>query len=728
SMSIRSKIFILVLVVSITAIIGFGIFMYNASVMQRMSYELTEDLNNAMVAVDFAAFNKYLDMIQASSGISQDLGETFYALRDKLPQEELQNTMTTIYHAAFSREPELLGGGAFYEPHAFYPDEYDFHFFASKVLSAGSVPTQGEIQWAGDEWQWDVDTYNEGWYLSALPKGWDRKRTREERYYWSDLYIDTSVNVLMVSVCHPMYNEEKHIVGVSTVDVSLTTLQNMVNVFTLPTPSTKIVGFSTVNKATFASSGDTQVGIFPYPAGSWMQELEGLNPGATITNKTIEIDGKPYSLYAAVHDSGIGLAMIIPNVEKYQVIDTLETSNRITVILVYIAMVVVILLVLIVCSSLTAAIKKIVTEANAVAAMRFDVTIATDRKDEIGAMQRALSTIRDNLQKKMTDINNEEIRKQMDISKNLHQVIKESSDGLNVINRNMDSVEQKTDLQMDSVLQTSASVEAIVKHINSLENAVTAQVQHLSKSSASITQLVQDIDAVRTILKQVHQTTGNLGKASETGQKMLLHLTEDLAYIAEQSAFLEETNTTLVNIAAQTNILAMNAAIEAAHAGDLGKGFGVVAGEVRKLAESSDKESASISNEIKKMQSGIAKIRDVSAQTVNTMNTMFTEVTDMQVSFDTVNGAVEAQATNGDRILEALTMLQKTTEQVRTSSAEIQTQSDLIHQIVENLKGLSKEVNKSVLDVQDASKGIVKSLEIAQKIAEGPMSSPNQLH
>ncbi|MDR1179762.1 MAG: methyl-accepting chemotaxis protein [Spirochaetales bacterium] len=428
-------------------------------------------------------------------------------------------------------------------------------------------------------------------------------------------------------------------------------------------------------------------------------------------------NGKSYTAgYAQIPNTSW---FLIGNVEKEELFLELNQMLLKTLIIAAVATIIaVFILVSVVSFTLIRPIKAIVTAATALANLNFDIGKPEDRGDEIGDVQRAFYTIRDKLQKTITDINNEHLG-QKNISGNLHISIRESSDGLGVIAHNMESVQAKTNVQMDSVIQTADSVEGIIGHIHSLESAVDIQGKTISRSSESIEQMVNDINSVRTVVSQANESTGSLSQSSGEGQQMLNNLAQELTRIAEQSAFLEKANAALVKIAAQTNILAMNAAIEAAHAGEAGRGFAVVAGEVRKLAELSNKESSSISTEIKNMRNGIEKMQQVSAETVTTLGNMFTEIKDMQTSFSTVNTAVEAQAANGTQVLTALTGLRETTDQVRTGSDEILKESDSIHGIVENLKNISKDVNESILDVQKASTQIAEALSVAQKIAEG---------
>ena len=364
---------------------------------------------------------------------------------------------------------------------------------------------------------------------------------------------------------------------------------------------------------------------------------------------------------------------------------------------------------------LTVPIQNIEHAALSLAAMDFTVDIQNIRTDEIGNIQRALLCIRDSLRKAMDELHNN-LLKMAAAGKQLNGVIVESSEALTLITGNMNVMENEADAQMRSVAQTSGAIDTIVASIDSLNNAVYTQAAHITESSAAIEQMVANITSIRSVVGNVCRTADALSKSSSGGHTMLLKLEEEVSRMREQSATLQNANKTIADMAGQTNILAMNAAIEAAHAGESGRGFAVVAQEIRKLAELSGKESDAVSQEIKKLENAIEQIGRVSRETVTAMNMIFTGIKEMDSSFVTVNNAVDEQSTGGDQILTALKTIQDMTGRVREGTEMIRKQSGSIHQEIEKLRGTSAEVTSRARDVKQASGNIALILENAKGI------------
>ena len=369
--------------------------------------------------------------------------------------------------------------------------------------------------------------------------------------------------------------------------------------------------------------------------------------------------------------------------------------------------------------SITKPINEVAVAANTLSQMRFDIKTSKLRKDEIGMMQNALYAIRDTLRQTMGEINDEQLGKQLNISRNLNSIINRSNEELRTIIEGMEVLGNRSKEEYNSVKRTTDSVEGIIVNIESLNKAVESQSESVSSSSKLIEEMVKGIHDIKSTVQEANQITETLGESSKSSKKTLEKLSKDITTLTDRSKTLENANKTISGIAAQTNILAMNAAIEAAHAGEAGKGFAVVSAEIRKLAELSNKESDSISAEIKNMTSAINEIRQVSVTTVDSMNNIFLKLSEMSSSFNNIRGTIEMQAQSSGQIMDSLRKIRSMADEVDKGSGKIQHDSSDIDDSVKVLKTASEEMSRSVDAAQVASKQIATSFSMAKKIVDG---------
>jgi methyl-accepting chemotaxis protein len=726
--SIKFKVTFLVLLLSLVSLAGIGILVLNGSRMQQISHDITGQYEDALTGNYFSKFDDFLNAIQASSGISQNLGETFYMLKDTLSRQELAKTMEDEYHKAFARETNLLGGGAFYEPNAFYPDVHDFHYFVSKELTSAGIPSENNVRWVGGEWAWDVDTYKEGWYLSALPNGWNRAIPREKRYHWSELYVDTSVDALMVSVCLPIYSLKKIIVGVATVDVSLSTLQKMVSSFPLPTPSTQIVGFSTINNATFAISGSEKFDIVPYPEGSWLKGLEGIKPGQTL-NQNIKLNENNYSLTAYAHESGIGLAMLIPDLEKYAKVDALQTNNFITVIAIILAMVAIIIIVLFAISSwIVKPVRQTFSMLETFAKGDLTQNISASRRDELAQMTRMIDKTQKSIKLIVMAIG-EKAHILYGNSKDLSSVAAQLANSANgtvaksnevagtteqmAVNINaMASGAEQASVNANEVASTTEQMAANINAMASSAEQARVNASEVADAAGQMSSNMNTIAAaVEEMSSSISQIAGNASEARKITKDATAKSSDATKVMDKLGIAAKEigaVTSVIKKIADKTNLLALNATIEAASAGAAGKGFAVVAGEIKELANQSASSADDITRKIEGIQAG-------TGEAVAVINAVSGIIERIDQSVEAIAGHVEQQTKASNEIASNVTQTSAGAKRVASAIGEVARGTNEIARNVTQASSGAKRVASAIGEVAKGTNDVSKNASEAAK-------------
>ena len=249
--------------------------------------------------------------------------------------------------------------------------------------------------------------------------------------------------------------------------------------------------------------------------------------------------------------------------------------------------------------------------------------------------------------------------------------VTQTSASVEQIRANIESARKQITRQKENTEETASSVEEMISNTESLDGMIQDQSLCVDQSSAAIEEMTANIASIAQLTSNAVSEVTAMNTAVTRGNESLEDVLNTIKLIAAESERLQEANVLISNIASQTNLLSMNAAIEAAHAGEAGRGFSVVSDEIRKLSENSAGQSREVATNLARITAAIAKAEESSSTAGEEFQQMKAVIDKVTVLFNQFDQALKEQSQGGAQVLDGLSRIKTIAEQVKTGSAEM---------------------------------------------------------
>lgn len=325
-------------------------------------------------------------------------------------------------------------------------------------------------------------------------------------------------------------------------------------------------------------------------------------------------------------------------------------------------------------------------------------------KNEISKMRRSINAFTESINK-MVAVSKQNIISLSKVAENLNENSSGISSEIKQISDNSSELADQAKTQLETVSLTVDTMGKMTSITNQLSAQIHDQNNDLSQSSAAVEEMISNIKSITENIDKFGNSFNQLSSDSEDGKNKIENVINLIESVSAESKKLLDTNKVIEDVAQQTNLLAMNAAIEAAHAGEAGKGFAVVAEEIRKLSESTTEQSHYIKQTLSSVIENINEVTNAATSAGLTFGEIVNQISSDDSLITEIRSSMEEQSIGSKQIVDALGNIKETTHTIIENSKQMNSG-------IENVVAQVKELENAAKNLSSKTDEIKKSTQI----------------